>query len=85
MWYSYDHGGSPAMVPVPAERVAEILEMNQKGQMPDELIESAALSSSDRLEYTNGAGQGSLTRFEKERPKRKKKKRRPPRNQRKNS
>ena len=81
LWYGYEGGGAQALVPVPVERVAEIAEMNSKGQLPDELIESAALKETGPLEYTNGAGQGSLTRFEKSHPKKKKKKRRPPRNQ----
>jgi hypothetical protein len=57
--------------------------MNKRGEFPDELCESMALKEERNLEYTNGAGEGSLTRFEKNRPKQKKKKRRPPRNQRK--
>lgn len=85
MWYAYEGAGTPALVPVPVERVTEIFEMNKKGKIPDELMESAALSASEPIEYTNGAGQGSLTRFEKERTKKKRKKRRPPRNQRKHS
>jgi cell fate regulator YaaT (PSP1 superfamily) len=83
MWYSCEGEGGQALVPVPVERVREIVEMNQKGQLPDALIESRILKDKGRLEYTNGAGQGSLTRFEKgSGQKRKKKKRRPPRNQR---
>ncbi|MEN8156327.1 MAG: regulatory iron-sulfur-containing complex subunit RicT [Bacteroidota bacterium] len=82
MWYAYEGSGAQALVPVPAERVTEVVEMNRKGQLPDELVESDALKKESSLEYTNGAGQGSLTRFEKSRPKKKKKKRRPPRNQR---
>ena len=81
LWYGYEGSGAQALVPVPVERVAEIAEMNRKGQLPDELIESAVLKETGPLEYTNGAGQGSLTRFEKSHPKKKKKKRRPPRNQ----
>jgi hypothetical protein len=81
MWYSYEGSGSQALVPVPVERVAEIIEMNRRGKVPDELIESVALKESRDLEYTNGAGQESLTRFEKDRPRKKKKKRRPSGNQ----
>jgi len=84
MWYGYDGGGGQALVPVPAERAAEIIAMNSKGKLPDELIESSVLKEEQSIEYTNGAGEGSLTRFESKRPKKKKKKRRPPRNQGKN-
>jgi cell fate regulator YaaT (PSP1 superfamily) len=84
MWYAYEGGGARALVPVPAERVSEIREMNRQGNLPDELTETISSSGKSPLEYTNGVGQGSLTRFEKGQPK-KKKKRRPPRPQRRNS
>jgi len=80
MWFGYEGGGAQALVPVPVERVAEIRELNKKGQLPDELIQTRQFTGPGRLEYTDGAGEGSLTRFEKGNPKRKKKKRRPPRN-----
>jgi len=81
MWYGYDGGGGHALVPVPAERVKEIMEMNRKGKLPDELAEIKTVKETKPLEYTDGAGVESLTRFESSRPKKKKKKRRPPRNQ----
>ena len=63
------------------ERVSEILEMNARGKQPEDLVDVMETIKSQNLEYTNGAGQGSLTRFEKGQPKKKKKKRRrPPRN-----
>jgi hypothetical protein len=80
MWFGYEGGGSQALVPVPVERVAEIRELNKNGQLPDELIQTSHVTRPGRLEYTDGAGEGSLTRFEKGNPKKKKKKRRPPRN-----
>ncbi|MCK4746019.1 MAG: hypothetical protein KAT15_03250 [Bacteroidales bacterium] len=85
MWYAYEGGGAHALVPVPAERVSEIREMNRRGNIPDELMETISDTRKGSLEYTNGAGQGSLTRFERGQPKRKKKKRRPPRPQRRDS
>jgi cell fate regulator YaaT (PSP1 superfamily) len=83
MWYSNAEGGGQALVPVPAERVSEILAMNRNGKQPDELIEFSIPDRPERLEYTNGAGQGSLTRFEREKSRKKKKKQRSHRNQRK--
>jgi cell fate regulator YaaT (PSP1 superfamily) len=83
MWYSNAEGGGQALVPVPAERVAEIQAMNRNGKIPDELIQLSIPDAPDRLEYTNGAGQGSLTRFEREKSRKKKKKHRSHRNQRK--
>jgi len=84
MWYSNVEGGGQALVPVPAERVSQIQELNRKGKVPEELIEFSIPDRPDKLEYTNGAGQGSLTRFEREKTRKKKKKHRPHRNQRKN-
>jgi cell fate regulator YaaT (PSP1 superfamily) len=83
MWYANAEGGGQALVPVPAERVAEIQSMNKNGEIPDELIELSIPDAPERLEYTNGAGQGSLTRFEREKSRKKKKKQRSHRNQRK--
>lgn len=80
MWFGYESGGSQALVPVSVERVAEVAELNRKGEVPDDLSASQVLKEAERLEYTSGAGQGSLTRFEENRPKRKKKKRRSPGN-----
>jgi len=84
MWYSNAESGGQALVPVPAERVSEIQAMNRNGKMPDELIELNIPDRTDKLEYTNGAGQGSLTRFEREKSRKKKKKHRSQRNQGKN-
>jgi cell fate regulator YaaT (PSP1 superfamily) len=80
MWYGFSGEGSQALVPVPAERVAEVQAMNRQGKIPDELIEVSVSLKSDKLEYTNGAGQGSLTRFQGGKPRKKKRKKRPPRN-----
>lgn len=84
MWYSYSGSGTQALLPVPVERVREIVEMNRKNEYPETLLESTGLIKAQKLEYTNGAGQESLTRFDNNTGKKKKRnKRRPPRNQRK--
>lgn len=80
MWYGTTDGGGQALIPVPVERVLEIQIMNRKGAVPDELIEFTMQDKPERLEYTNGAGEESLTRFEKEKPKKRRKKQRHPRN-----
>lgn len=80
MWYGVEGSASQALVPVPVERVTEIRELNKRGQVPDELIEISRAIRTESIQYTNGAGEGSLTRFEKGPSKKKKKKRRPPRN-----
>jgi cell fate regulator YaaT (PSP1 superfamily) len=84
LWYAYDSKGGQALVPVPVERVSEIVEMNSRGAVPDELVESSPVfKGRPVLEYTNGAGQESLTRFESAKTKKNKKRKKPhpPRNQ----
>ena len=80
MWYGFGGGAGQALVPVPVERVAEVQALNRQGKVPDELIEITITLKDEKLEYTNGAGQGSLTRFEKEKARKKKRKNRPHRN-----
>lgn len=80
MWYSTSREGGQALIPVPVERVSEIQAMNRQGKEPDELMHVPIVERPVTLEYTNGAGQGSLTRFEKENSKKKKKKKRSHRN-----
>jgi cell fate regulator YaaT (PSP1 superfamily) len=82
LWYGTGDAGGQALIPVPAERVVEIQAMNKNGKIPDELVEINISEKKEGLEYTNGAGQESLTRFENEKS-RKKKKKRPNRNHRK--
>jgi cell fate regulator YaaT (PSP1 superfamily) len=86
MWYACEGEGGQALVPVSVERVREVVDMNRSGKVPDTLIDIVVQKNTVNLEYTNGAGQGSLTRFEQDHSKkRRKKRRRPPRNQKNNS
>ncbi len=84
MWYGYEGSGAQSLVPVPVERVKVIMAMNRKDKSPENLIELTQTGSNLTLEYTDAAGEGSLTRFEKEKPGRhkNKKKRRPPKHNR---
>ena len=82
MWYGYEGAGSQVMIPVSVERVAEIQEMNRKGQVPDELIDKESVQVKDLSEYRSGAGQESLTRFEKTGPRKNKRRKKSYRNQR---
>lgn len=78
MWFGYEGNATQVFVPVPVERVLEIREMNRKGVLPEELIESSHTPGTDQLKYTDGAGQGSLNRFDRiSSGKRKRKKKRP--------
>ncbi len=84
MWYGTTEGGGQALIPVPTERVSEIQAMNRNGEVPDELVEITISDTPENIGYTDGAGQESLTRFERGKSHKKKKKHRPNRNQRKN-
>lgn len=82
IWYTFDGDMAGSLVPVPLERVRQIMEMNRQGKLPDNLIDGTRESKQEvKLDYQNVVGQDSLTRFEKQN---RKNKRRPPRNQRKN-
>jgi hypothetical protein len=72
MWYAYGGGGSQALLPVSVERVAEIIDMNRNGRFPDEIIDLGTLQQAPKLDYTDGVGEESLTRFENKRSKKKK-------------
>lgn len=63
MWYTFDSESATNLVPVPVNRVWEIVEMNRRGAMPEKLLASDA-NVAEELGYTNAAGQESLTRFD---------------------
>jgi len=73
MWYSFDKNNSINLVPVPVNRVKEIIHANKKGIKVDTiLIETEP--KKDILDFQNQVGQESITRFDDNRPKKKKKK-----------
>jgi cell fate regulator YaaT (PSP1 superfamily) len=65
MWYVYNDDKSQNIYPVPVARVKEIIALNNKGKIPEELI-SFSKDQVDAIEYKNDVGQDSLTRFEKQ-------------------
>lgn len=78
LWYAYEpgEGTPPGLIPLTADRVREIIEINKKGKHPEDLndfIEEVLIEEPD---YTNVVGQDSLNRFEHifKRKKKKKKK-----------
>ncbi len=71
MWYSYfENPGDFIELPLP--RVKEVIEMNTKGNKPEELLEKINTPLRKLPDFENVVGQDSLTRFDK--PKGKKKK-----------
>lgn len=68
MWFSYHHDDN--WVPVGVKRVAEILDMNKKGQKPADLLSDEEKQLLEEkvaepvLDYMNVVGQDSLTRLD---------------------
>jgi cell fate regulator YaaT (PSP1 superfamily) len=81
-WYSLVKETGVSLIPVPVERVDEIIEMNKKGEMPENLVLHDDALIVD-MSYQNDVGQDSLTRFDDKKAlnkRKKKKKNRNPRN-----
>jgi cell fate regulator YaaT (PSP1 superfamily) len=68
-WYSLESDAPTALIPIPVERVHEIIRMNRKGQKPEKLLRQEDQKSSPKKSehsYENVVGQDSLTRFDKQ-------------------
>lgn len=64
MWYSVEMDERKSLTCMSVEQVKDIVAMNAKGKVPDEVkgIQESAIASV--IEYTNSVGAESLTRFE---------------------
>lgn len=72
MWYAQESDKVTSLVPVPVERVKEIIDMNRKGKTPETLLDSRIGDREGRQpEYKDVIGQESLTRFQDKRKGRK--------------
>lgn len=81
MWYGY-RDQAVEWIPLPVEKVNEIIVMNQGGKVPDALEEFGMVQSTLGKEFEVGAQQDSLNRFDdKLRSRKRKKKRKKPRSQ----
>ena len=74
-WYSLDPDSQVHMTAVPVERVAEIQQMNSKGEKPAKLVEMD-FDSSNPASFNDVVGNDSLSRFEKKHVKTKRKNKR---------
>lgn len=72
MWYSYTDDPSN-FIAVPIERVKEIIELNKKGEKPEDLVTRGNFIIEKTPDYENVVGQDSLTRFDNKKKKRKNK------------
>lgn len=80
MWYSIDNDERNQVVPLSAERVKKIIELNQKGIIPDKLVDKNELQTptqkqEEKTDYQNVVGQDSIDRFSKQKPKSRSKRR----------
>jgi len=75
MWYSFDSRSGINTMPVPVDRVKEILELNKKGQKPDFLVKDTSAIVAREPSFDNVVGQESLTRFDGKSRRKKKSKR----------
>lgn len=66
MWYSTDSGGPSNLVPVPVDRVKEIIRLNKQGEKVEQLIskEEAAKIKAAPLGFAGTIEEGDLDRFE---------------------
>lgn len=71
MYFSYDKSSDANLYPVPAEEVREIQRMNRSGIRPQSLIPDAQPSSP---EFVTAVGEGSISRFDTPKKKRRKNK-----------
>jgi cell fate regulator YaaT (PSP1 superfamily) len=64
MWYSFDSASATNLIPVPVERVREIIQQNRQGIVVEKLLENDGVKPVEEIGYMNAAGQESLTRFD---------------------
>ena len=64
MWYSFDSESSTGLIPIPVERVAEIINLNKTNVKVEELNDIVEVIEDKVLDYSNVVGQDSLTRFD---------------------
>ncbi|UCG28682.1 MAG: hypothetical protein JSV24_04800 [Bacteroidales bacterium] len=65
MWYSYEKESSVNLIPVPVERVIQLLDLNIKGTKIPALTEQQRTTGNRIIDYGNRVGEDSLTRFDK--------------------
>ena len=75
-WYSAQSGeAAPTLVPIPVQKVKEILRMNSAGKRADKMVmETQQPREKEQETFQNMAGQESISRFDKKEPSRKRKK-----------
>ena len=75
LWFSYDSSSLSNLIPLPASKVAEFINMNRNGIKPAS-INSLVEEKEPGTDFITAVGDDSITRFD-EKKKKKKKKRKP--------
>ena len=78
-WYGFEKDSATNMIPIPVERVREIIRLNGEGMKAEALQEDRQVKT-HKMEFQNHTVHDDLTRFDSKKPKEKKKKRRKKRN-----
>ena len=72
MWFSSDPHALGGMQPLSVERVKEIIRLNRQGVKPDRLSDVDLSAVTNEPTFSDGVGEESLTRFDKQGAKRRK-------------
>lgn len=64
IWYSYINDNT-SMLAIPLDKVKDIIEMNNKGKVPEKL-EDFAITMEQKTDYSNGYDEEELNRFDEE-------------------
>ncbi len=78
-WYGFERDNASSMIPVPVERVREIIRLNREGKKVKALLEEE-YGKTHKLEFQNDVVTGDLTRFDNKKPRGKRKKKQKKRN-----
>ncbi len=73
MWFSYKHEPD-VFIPLKAEQVKQVLQKNEKGEKPEDLVQAVFSAKTKVIEepsFENVVGQDSLTRFDNKNKKKK--------------
>jgi hypothetical protein len=71
-WYGFERENASNLVPVPVDRVKEIILLNKEGKKVKTLIDPGSFQE-EKLDFQDDVGKDSLTRFDDNRSRSKKK------------
>ncbi len=78
-WYGYEKENASNLIPVPVERVRDVIELNKKGKKVRSLLE-AGYGKPRKLDFQNDIVRDDVTRFDQQQSKGKRKKKRKKKN-----